>query len=187
MTTPADVKTVVDAAKYAWDRGTQLLPHNTPAASLKPKNFKVRPLADVKSFALSGERINPQFSAAWTALQTKNGVRPNVPAAATTPAAPPGEVELILKDMAKQLKAWKDAKCPGGRGRGAWWGSPRPGNKSGAKDIPADVAKKVTAIAEKRGWELKHSVSGGVSWHKTGTGADGKPVDFIYHARAADD
>lgn len=87
------------------------------------------------------------------------------------------EALAVVQDMSSQFKRWKGYRF----NRGAWWGSPRPGDTSGAKNVPTHLIKLIRAEAEKRGWRTEPSWTGGVSFHKTKSKAE---CDFIYHMQA---
>ena len=175
MTVPAGVTTPAAAAQWVWDRGGSLLAQNTPAASIKARHFKTRPISDVASVACPDETALRAFRVEWEKLQKKHGVKVNAPGAG--PAAPKTAAQLIYADMTRQFNTWKKAGCKI-ETRGAWWGGAGPGKKAGAKNVPAGEITKVTALA--KGWRFENSRSGELGWHKSG-GA-GKP-DFIYHTK----
>jgi hypothetical protein len=87
------------------------------------------------------------------------------------------DATAVAADMSSQFKRWKGQKW----NRGAWWGSPRPGDTTGAKNVPPAVGVLLKPIAEGRGWRQAPSFSGGVSFHKTRAKAE---CDFIYHLQA---
>jgi hypothetical protein len=84
---------------------------------------------------------------------------------------------VVAADMSRQFKSWKGFR----RNRGAWWGSPRPGDTTGAKNVPPAVGLALKPIAIQRGWFQAPSFTGGVSFHKTKAKAE---CDFIYHMQA---
>ena len=87
------------------------------------------------------------------------------------------EALLVAADMSRQFKSWRGLR----RNRGAWWGSARPGDPAGAKNVPTAVAVALKPIAIERGWVQAPSFTGGVSFHKKKAKAE---CDFIYHMQA---
>lgn len=80
----------------------------------------------------------------------------------------------IYEDMKKQYQQWDGTM----RNRGAWWGSNRPGDRTGARTIDTALLPIIKGWAERAGWEQKESRSAGISYHR-GRGG----IDFIYHSR----
>ncbi len=80
--------------------------------------------------------------------------------------------EAVFADMNNQFTAWDGTL----KNRGAWWGSPGPGDTAGARKVPHDVVQELKARVRGAGWAFRDSRSGGVSFHRT-RGS----VDFIYH------
>jgi hypothetical protein len=86
------------------------------------------------------------------------------------------EAARVLADMNAQFRAWDGTKT----NRGAWWGSPRPGNKEGAKSVPLETVKKLQARCQNTAWIYKDSWTGGLSFHRRRNGVSD---DFIYHMK----
>jgi len=178
MPVPAGVTTPAEAAKWVWDRGGSLLAQNTPAASIKERHFKTRPISDVAPVACPNVPALQAFRNEWTALQKKHNVKVNAPGPAAA-AAPKSTAELIYADMTRQFNIWKKAGCKL-ETRGAWWGASGPGKTLGGKAVPSAEIERITRLATVGHWRFENSRSGELGWHKTG-GA-GKP-DFIYHTK----
>lgn len=82
------------------------------------------------------------------------------------------EALLVWEDMKDQYDRWDGTLT----NRGAWWGSPGPGDTSGAKSVSSDAIDVLKRIVSSS-WVFQNSMSGVLSFHRKTTGKD----DFIYH------
>ena len=83
------------------------------------------------------------------------------------------KARLVLNDMNRQYSLWDGTR----QNRGAWWGSPRPGDTSGAKSVPSGVSIKLQGMVGGN-WIFHDSMSAVVSFHRI---HPTNGVHFIYH------
>ncbi|WP_298373557.1 hypothetical protein [Azospirillum sp.] len=82
------------------------------------------------------------------------------------------EAKRVWADMQGQYARWDGTL----RKRGAWWGSPGPGDTSGAKSVSSDAIDVLKGLISSS-WRFQNSFSGVLSFHRKTQGMD----DFIYH------
>ncbi|MDC3958168.1 hypothetical protein [Polyangium jinanense] len=80
----------------------------------------------------------------------------------------------VYADMNTQFATWDGTS----KNRGAWWGSPAPGDTTGATAVPHEVIEYLKFWAPSKGWQFSSSDSGGVSFKRW---RDGNSTAFIYH------
>lgn len=83
------------------------------------------------------------------------------------------ECLTIFADMQDQYKRWDKSK----KNRGAWWGSSKPGDTSGAKKVEDSVVQELKIKVAGTSWSYQDSFTGGLSFHRKTSKLD----DFIYH------
>ena len=86
------------------------------------------------------------------------------------------QARVVLADMNQQYTMWNGTITT----RGAWWGSAAPGDRTGSRNVPHEVSKKLQGIVE-GSWRFQDSREGGTSFHRTHPTSQ---IDFIYHMGA---
>lgn len=86
------------------------------------------------------------------------------------------ECRAVYADMNRQYSLWNGL---GGRDRGAYWGSDRPGTSRNAVSVPDDVIRELQRYANPRDrWVFSNSDSSGLSFKRVKGG-----ISFIYHLK----
>lgn len=113
------------------------------------------------------------FQTQWDKLQTAYDRLEDRAALLVGNAAGPSPLaRQVYNDMKSQFRRWDGART----NRGAWWGSPRPGDPSGATRVPDGVIQELRQMIRASAWRFEGSLSGELSFHRTSGG-----IDFIYH------